>query len=329
MSPYAIVPMLALIVLRAAVRRPSPAQPPSCRGCRPALGCLALVEVYYAAIVGAGGAAAAARPSAAAHAALAVRARRRGGVRRRRRSVLGPWMARNYALFGDAAPAQGTETKLLAERIVYSGPSAGELLVGLLLLASRYRRSVEPAPAGRDARASSTSITRAACCRKARASSRDATREGPGQRQRGPVPVSAPTCTSSAEPAEYAASSLLLTVRGLRATGGMLVLWGWLAVPLLLRRLRAQRGQGPFCWSPVRYRDCGGAGPADRQSSLDELRRWCSSTPTPSPAVTGGLELPIGLRRLMASRDGGEHLGRALSGSHQSGAWPAAARSAT
>ena len=47
-------------------------------------------------------------------------------------------------------------------------------------------------------------------------------------------------------------------------------------------------------------------------------------------AVTGGLELPIALRRLMASRDG---VDRTSSASYparaRSGAWPAAARSPT
>jgi hypothetical protein len=47
-------------------------------------------------------------------------------------------------------------------------------------------------------------------------------------------------------PADYALTTALLIVRGLRATGGWLVLWGWLALPVLLRRLAAQRELGPF-----------------------------------------------------------------------------------
>ena len=45
--------------------------------------------------------------------------------------AIAPWMARNYVLFGDIALVQGTEARLLAERIAYNSLSAGELLAGL------------------------------------------------------------------------------------------------------------------------------------------------------------------------------------------------------
>ena len=49
------------------------------------------------------------------------------------------------------------------------------------------------------------------------------------------------------KPAEYAVMTALLFVRGLRSTGGFLVLWGWLTVPLLLRRLRPSASSLPSC----------------------------------------------------------------------------------
>ena len=73
------------------------------------------------------------------------------------------------------------------------------------------------------------------------------------------------------KPADYAVTTALLIVRGLRATGGLLVLWGWLALPVLLRRLGAQRELGPFLLiaGPLFGADRRPE-PADRQSSLDE-----------------------------------------------------------
>jgi hypothetical protein len=104
-------------------------------------------------------------------------------------------------------------------------------------------------------------------------------------------------------PADYAVTTALLIVRGLRATGGLLVLWGWLALPVLLRRLGALRELGPFLLI---------AGPLFGltvvQSLLTANLPWMN---VPLVFVygyaiaraTGGLELPFGLRRLLAARD--------------------------
>jgi 4-amino-4-deoxy-L-arabinose transferase-like glycosyltransferase len=131
MSPYPIVLMLALGVcalLVVAHRRSS--LPVAALGGL-ALGVLALFEVYYALVL--------------MPVALLLLAAERwralpqwrfgfgaavifavaGGL------VIAPWMARNYVLFGDAALVQGTEARMLAERIAYNSLSAGELLAGL------------------------------------------------------------------------------------------------------------------------------------------------------------------------------------------------------
>jgi hypothetical protein len=88
------------------------------------------------------------------------------------------------------------------------------------------------------------------------------------------------------------------------------VLWGWLALPLLLRRLRAHRGQGPFLLV---------AGPligiAIVQALLTPNLPWMNLGLVfvyayAIAAVTGGLELPIGLRRLLARRDGVDRTSR-------------------
>lgn len=92
----------------------------------------------------------------------------------------------------------------------------------------------------------------------------------------------------------------LLIVRGLRSTGGFLVLWGWLAIPLLLRRLVARRELAAFLLI---------AGPlwglTVVQSLLTANLPWMNAPLVfvyayAIASVTGGLELPFGLRRLFA-----------------------------
>jgi hypothetical protein len=109
-------------------------------------------------------------------------------------------------------------------------------------------------------------------------------------------------------PADYAVTTALLIVRGLRATGGLLVLWGWLALPALLRRLGAQRELGPFLLI---------AGPLFGltivQSLLTANLPWMNVPLVfvygyAIARVTGGIELPFGLRRLFAGRDAADDL---------------------
>ena len=261
------------------------------------LGYLALVEVYYAAIV-------ALAPlllicaefsrveprwrfAASAAATLAIAAC----------LVLGPWMARNYLLFGDIALTQGAETKLLAERVAYSGLSAGELLVGLFFwlpglgdlssffLPAETTRKFDVYYKGSLLLESGRIL--------------DATPAGAGESQfRRLLDVYA-----FGAPADYAIMTALLFLRGLRTTGGFLVLWGWLALPLLLRRLRAQRELGPFLLI---------AGPLLGltlvQSLLTANLPWMNVPllfvyAYAIASVTGGLELPFGLRRVFAGPD--------------------------
>jgi hypothetical protein len=102
------------------------------------------------------------------------------------------------------------------------------------------------------------------------------------------------------KPAEYAVTTALLLVRGLRSTGGFLVLWGWLTVPLLLRRLGAQRQLAAFLLIAAPL-----WGLAVVQSLLTANLPWMNAPLVfvyayAIASVTGGLELPFGLRRLFA-----------------------------
>jgi hypothetical protein len=91
-------------------------------------------------------------------------------------------------------------------------------------------------------------------------------------------------------------------VRGLRATGDFLVLWGWLALPLLLRRLSVAHKLGAFLLI---------AGPLMGltlvQGLLTANLPWMNIPLVfiyafAIASVTGGLELPFLLQRILAGR---------------------------
>ena len=168
--------------------------------------------------------------------------RRRCTVGYRRSLAIAPWMARNYVLFGDIALVQGTEARLLAERIAYNSLSAGELLavfcwlpgigdLSSLLLPAETQRKFD---VYRDGSLLQGSVRIFATTHTAKV---------PGSGSEGQAWYLLHTYVF-ADPLSHAASSLLLALRGLRATGGLLVLWGWLALPLLLRRLEAPARPG-------------------------------------------------------------------------------------
>ena len=328
MSHYPIVLMLALGVCALLVVAHRRSSLPVAALAGLALGVLALFEVYYALMLVPVALLLLAaerwravpqwRFGLGAAAAFAVA----GGL------AIAPWMARNYVLFGDAALVQGTDAQLLAARIAYNSLSAGELLAGLLcwlpgigdlsslVLSAETRRKFDVYHDG--------SLLQEG----ARLFAATYTAKVPGSGSEGQSWYLLQTYVL-ADPLRHAASSLLLTLRGLRATGGLLVLWGWLALPLLLRRLRAHRGQGPFMLvaGPL-------VGIAVVQALLTPNLPWMNLGLVfvyayAIAAVTGGLELPIALRRLMASRDGVEHSGAPYPARARSGAWPAAAQSAT
>jgi hypothetical protein len=211
--------------------------------------------------------------------------------------VLGPWMARNYVLFGDIALTQGLETKYLAERMVYIGSSARERLVALFFWL----------PGLGDL---SNLFLSAETTRKF-----DIYYKGSLLLESGRILSETPATADESQfwrilhvyafdkPADYAITTALLMERGLRATGGLIVLWGWLALPLLLRRLRALGELGPFLLI---------AGPlfglTAVQSLLTANLPWMNVPLVfvygyAIARVTGGLELPFGLRRLLAGRD--------------------------
>ena len=208
--------------------------------------------------------------------------------------VLAPWVARNLGLFGDIEPTQTWETRLLAERMVYSGLSPGELVVALFFWL----------PGLGDL---SSLLLPAEATRKF-----DVYYKGSLLLEVGRVLNAAPAGADSSQflrildmyalgrPAEYALITALLFVRGLRATGGILVLCGWLAVPLLWRRLGVQREQAAFLLiaGPL-------VGVAVVQSLFTANLPWMNVSLVfvyayAIAAVTGGLELPLGLRRLFA-----------------------------
>ena len=291
---YAIVPPLALIfcaLLFLAHRRRSLLLAVAAGL---VLGYLALVEVYYVAIV-------ALAPLLLVWAESSrVEPRRRFGLGAAATLalaaclVLGPWMVRNYALFGDVAPTQGSETRLLAERMVYSGSSPGEMLVALLFWL----------PGLGDL---SGLFLPADTTRKF-----DVYYQGSLLLESGRILDATPATSDESQfrrllevyafgkPAEYAVTTALLLVRGLRSTGGFLVLWGWLTLPLLLRRLPPSASSRPFLLI---------AGPlwglAVVQSLLTANLPWMNAPLVfvyayAIASVTGGLELPFGLRRLFA-----------------------------
>lgn len=261
------------------------------------LGALALIEVYHAALV-------------ALVPLLLIGAERRRSRPDRRfaRSaaaafvaaaglMLTPWMVRNHLLFGDVAIASGLPAKHLAERAAYNAVSAAELLWGVLCWLpglGDLTALVVPAETRRKF---------------------DLYYEGSLLWEGGRILAAAGAASGSLEqvsrlvtihvlgdPIGYAASSVLLVLRGLRSTGGLLVLWGLLALPLLLRRLEAHRGLGPFLLV---------AGPLVGltlvQALLTANLPWMNVSLAFVYAyavaeVTGGLELPIALRRLLATQ---------------------------
>jgi hypothetical protein len=263
------------------------------------LGFLALTEVYYAALV------------ALAPLLLLWAESRRGEPHWRfglgatamlavvACLVLGPWMARNYVLFGDIALTHGTETKLLAERVAYIGLSAGELLVGLFFSLPGIGDLSNLFLPAETTRKFDIYYKGSLLLESGRILSETPATAGESQFRR------LLDVYAFGEPGDYAITTALLIVRGLRATGGLLVLWGWLALPALLRRLGAQRELGPFLLI---------AGPLFGltvvQSLLTANLPWMNVPLVfvygyAIARVTGGLELPFGLRRLFAGRDAG------------------------
>jgi uncharacterized protein len=295
-TPYAIVPPLALIfcALTFIAHRRRSLLIAAAAGLL--LGFLALVEVYYAAIIALAPLlllwAESSRAKPQRKFALGAAASLAGAAS----LVLGPWMARNYAQFGDIAPAQGSVIRHLAERMVYTGLSARELAVGLffwlpgigdfssLFLPPETARKFDVYYKGSLLLDSGRIL--------------EATSVPAGESQfRRLLDVYA-----LGRPGEYAAMTALLMVRGLRSTGGFLVLWGWLSLPLLVRRLRARRELGPFLLI---------AGPLWALTAVQSLLTadlpWMNAPLVfvyayAIASVTGGLELPFGLRRLFSGR---------------------------
>ena len=219
-----------------------------------------------------------------------------------------PWVARNVLLFGDMALTQAVTSKLLAERVAYNNSTAGELLAAGLywIPGSNFLLSAET-KSQFDLYYEETLLLEGA-----RIQAKAQAAGGVG----GPT-VRLLQVYVLGDPVGYAGASLPLLLRGIGSTGGLLVLWGWLAAAAL-----AAATQGPARPEAVSagrrsaHRYCDRAGPSDPQSALDE----------PGSGVRLRLRHRRGDRRSRASHrppptDGAagwrrSRLERALSGSH-------------
>ena len=210
--------------------------------------------------------------------------------------VLAPWMVRNHLLFGDAILTDNTVAKLFSERAAYNGPSLGEMLTGTLCWVPGFgdlAKLVLPTETVRKFDLYYEGSLLFEGERILAASGAAAGGESTFVRLLRSYVLG--------DPLSYAASSAILLLRGLRATGGLLVLWGLLALPLLLRRMRAHGSLGPFLMvagAPVAL--------AVVQALLTANLPWMNLGLVFIYAyaiaqVAGGLELPIGLRRLLAA----------------------------
>lgn len=289
--PYAILPALALGLCLALVTTHMRRSIALAALSGLLVGVLALVEIYYAALW----------LLAPVLLLGAERSRAQPGWRFASRAagmlvltaglVIGPWMARNFVLFGDARLTDGMETKHFAERVAYNAVGGRDMLVGAFFWL----------PAIGDL--SGLFLPRAATVKFDVYYHGSLLMEAPrilaahsGTDEIGPF-ARLVRIYVSGDPGGYAMSTALLIERGMRATGGLFVLWGWLALPLLLRRLAAQGYLGLFLLV---------AGPligiAVVQAFLTANLPWMNQALLFVYAyaivrVTGGLELPLRLRR--------------------------------
>jgi hypothetical protein len=290
-TPYAILPSMALAfcaLLFLAHRRASVL---ASLAAGLLLGLLTLTEVYYAVVIAVAPLlltyAEASRDPPRWRFALSASATLVAAAS----LLLASWMARNYLLFGDPAPVEGSATRTLAERMVYTGLSARELVAGLFFwlpgLGDLANLFVPPETIRKfDVYYKGSLLLDSGRLL-------DATPATAGESQyRRLLDVYA-----LRRPAEYAVMTGMLIVRGLRSAGGLLVLWGWLALPLLLPRLRAKRQLAPFLLI---------AGPMLAvtvvQSLVSANLPWMNVPLVfvyayAIVSVSGGLELPLALRR--------------------------------
>jgi hypothetical protein len=259
------------------------------------LGFLVLLDVYYGALV--------------ALSPLLIVIAERWSPRARRGSawagatvlmlgaatVIAPWMGRNFLLFGDVAPARGLETILLAQRLAYNALSPVELLAGVICwlpgTAGKFSSVLDAQTASKFGLYYPGSLLNNGA--HLLAGARAAASGGDPLRQLLALHV-------AADPVRYAMSSGLLVFRGLAATGGLVVLWGLCVLPILVPRLIASGRFGPFIL-------VGGsvAGLTIVQALLTPNLPWMNLPllfvyAYAIAETTGGLELPIGLRRLLS-----------------------------
>ena len=210
--------------------------------------------------------------------------------------MLGPWLARNFVLFGDISPLAGVDTDYIAERMAYNGLSASEIFAGMFTWLPGIGDASNLLLPAQTVRKFEIYFPGSLLWGKSEILLRNPAAEGVSQFRR------LLDVYAFGAPLEFAASTALLLVRGLRSTGGFLVLWGWFAVPVLLRRLAAQRQTALFMLL---------AGPPLAMVTLHSL--FTANLPWLNVPlvflyayaiadVTGGLELPFGLRRGFAEQ---------------------------
>ena len=208
--------------------------------------------------------------------------------------TIGPWMARNLLLFGDVALTSGLETQHFSERVVYNDvrgqdvwaclffwlPAIGDL--STLLFPREATAKFDVYYAGSLLQQAPRILAAA----------------GPPQDGAFAKLILAHVI---GDPGGYAVSTLLLIQRGLGVTGGIFVLWGWLALPILMRRLSAQGHLGAFMLvaGPL-------LGMVLVQALLTANLPWMNQALLFIYAyaivrVTGGLELPLWVRRRLPS----------------------------
>lgn len=262
-----------------------------------ALGALALLDVYYIALGLLAPALFIVAERLRAHTSLRFALVGAAAIALGSTLLIAPWMTRNLIQFGDIVPTNGMEAILLAQRLAYNAVAPGEWLGGVVRWLPGIGEGLsplftDPRTAAKFALYYPGSLLNEGerLLAEAQAAATD----------RAPFQQLLATHIA-AEPARYLISTPPLILRGLGATGGLLALLALFAMPVAVRRLAAQHKLGPlflaggslFCLTLV-------------QAMLTPNLHWMNVGLTFAYAyaiaeVAGGLEVPIGLRRLFSS----------------------------
>jgi hypothetical protein len=257
------------------------------------VGALALLDVYYIGVA----------LLAPALFVLAERLRAQGSARFALTAAIAiafggaflivPWLARNLVQFNDAAPTQGMEAILLAQRLAYNAVPPGEWLVGIVRWLPGVGESLSTFFADPRTSAKFALYFPGSLLNEGERLLAQAQASSP----RSPFGQLVATHVTG-DAARYLLSTPPLVLRGLGATGGLLTLIALIALPAAVKRLAAQHKLGPFalaggsilCLTVV-------------QALLTPNLPWMNVALTFIYAyaiaeVAGGVEMPIAVRRL-------------------------------